>query len=247
MKSPLPIGVVRRRSSVPVWRSRRVATEVTRNMTIIGKTPSRAGPMASKTGRAVEDPGEQPEQHAGDDDERAMVRWSVRTWRSTRPEVATASPAFMTRSFPRTGGLGIDEGEEGGSASTAPVCSSSSAGVTSARTRPSRSRSSRSQRVGLVHDVARHDERVAAAGEVAEEVPEVAAQHRVEARRSARRARAGSADRGARRRGRRATPGPRRGPGRAGRRRTRGRPRRGCGRRRRAARHRACRRRGRSR
>ena len=33
----------------------------------------------------------------------------------------------------------------------------------------------------LVHDVARHDERVPAVGEVAEEVPEVAAQHRVEA------------------------------------------------------------------
>ena len=34
---------------------------------------------------------------------------------------------------------------------------------------------------GLVHDVARHDERVPAFGEVAEELPQVAAQHRVEA------------------------------------------------------------------
>ena len=50
MKSPLPIGVVSRRSRVPDWRSRRVATEVTMNMTTIGKTPSRAGPIASKTG-----------------------------------------------------------------------------------------------------------------------------------------------------------------------------------------------------
>ena len=50
MKSPLPMGVVSSRSSVPDWRSRSVATEVTMNITTIGKMPTSEGPMWSKTG-----------------------------------------------------------------------------------------------------------------------------------------------------------------------------------------------------
>ena len=45
---------------------------------------------------------------------------------------------------------------------------------------PSRISSSRSQRVGLVHDVAGDQQRGAGVGEPVEELPQVAAQHRVE-------------------------------------------------------------------
>lgn len=89
MMSNLRIGMVSSRSSVPVERSRSVATEVTRNITMDGKIPSSGPPILSnkcccpswsRRSRASST--------HGTTSLRAIVRGSWRSWRRTRTAVA---------------------------------------------------------------------------------------------------------------------------------------------------------------
>ena len=149
-RSPLPSGIVSSRSSVPVRRSRRVAMLVTRNITTNGKTPSSGAPMWSKTGVSLVDPGQQPEQHAGHDDEQAERAGVV-------PDLAQHAAAGGERSArgscrhrsacgPRA--RAVDEGEEGLlDVGRRRWRRARRARVSSASSRPSRMSSSRSQRV----------------------------------------------------------------------------------------------------
>ena len=92
-KSSLPIGIASSRSSVPEVRSRSVVTEVTRNMMMNGISASSAGPRLEKPS-----PGSPSNIHQsrvisahGSTSSIARVRWSRRSWVSTR--VATAPVA----------------------------------------------------------------------------------------------------------------------------------------------------------
>ena len=88
---PRVTGVVMSRSRVPDCRSRSVATLVTRNITMSGKRPSSSGPNWSRTGVPSNIQAMSPTMRHGSPMSRAMVRGSLRIWRSTRPAVATVS------------------------------------------------------------------------------------------------------------------------------------------------------------
>ena len=66
----MPSGIVISRSSVPVVRSRSIVIEVTRNITMNGKSPSSGAPICWNTGRvAVEDVLEQHQQDGRHDEQ----------------------------------------------------------------------------------------------------------------------------------------------------------------------------------
>jgi hypothetical protein len=92
----LPIGIVNSRASVPVERSRSVATEVTMNMMIAGKTASSGPPTRSKVA------GESWNIHhirltskAGITISIATVRWSRRNWAITRDVIANVTRSVI--------------------------------------------------------------------------------------------------------------------------------------------------------
>ena len=132
----------------------------------------------------------------------ATVRWSCRSWPSTRRAVASVRVAVIG-ARPRRG-----RGRRA-PCPAAPVASSRPCGVSSASRCPSRRRSRRSQRDRLVHHVARDEQGRAGVGEPVEEVPTGRGAAPGRAPRWARRARAAPATRAARWRAR---------PGSAGRR-----------------------------
>ena len=153
-------------------------------MTTNGKMPSSGAPMLVEGRGAVEDPGEQADEHAGHDDQQregpvvvAQLgrapggRWPGRRGAHGRLSVPARSVAVG----------GIDQVEErrldvggAGAARAAP------SGVSSASSRPSRISSSRSQRAASSMTWLLTSRVVAAVGEPAEQRPEVAPQHRVE-------------------------------------------------------------------
>ena len=135
---------------MPDVRSRRVATEVTRNITTNGKMPSSGAPMLVE-GRRCRGRSRRAARAArtGTTSISARVRWSWRSWARTRPAVAgarrlmtgsIAAAAWRSACGRRGRGSGLDIGGRR-------CWSSSAAGVSSASSRPSRISSSRSQRV----------------------------------------------------------------------------------------------------
>ena len=81
---------------VLVARSRRVATEVTRNMTIRGKIPSRGGPnRLNSPSRPWRIQASNPMRTAGTANSIATVRGSCRSCRRTRPVVAPVRRRVM--------------------------------------------------------------------------------------------------------------------------------------------------------
>ena len=162
------------RSSVPLVRSRSIATLVTRNIVTNGNTPRSIRPTRSNVCRlAVEDPVQQRHQHARDDHEqrdRAVVAPELlehpagRGQRHADAHAGTAStdPHERLLEVVRAGALaqlgGRAVGDDRALAhQQQPVAA-----------------------VGLVHHVAGDQQRGAVGGEVVEESPEVAPQQRVE-------------------------------------------------------------------
>jgi hypothetical protein len=95
-KSSLPIGIVNSRDSVPVERSRRVATDVTTNMMIDGNTASSGPPIRSKTiGESLNIHHIRLTSSAGSTISIATVRWSRRSCASTRAATANVTRAVI--------------------------------------------------------------------------------------------------------------------------------------------------------
>ena len=182
-------------------RSRRVATLVTRNITIIGNSPTSSGPNWSSTGVPSNIQAIRPISTHGSRMTSAIVRLSWRSWREhpargrggerrhpaaalrgRRPEVRrdAVGGVHATAPFARRGPGLVDQGEE------RPL------GVGRAGAREQlvergvgehRAAAQQDQPVAagrLVHHVAGHQQAHAVAGEPVEQVPQVAAQHRVE-------------------------------------------------------------------
>ena len=176
----MPIGIASSRSRVPEERSRSVVTLVTRNITMKGNSASSAGPKRSKTGST-----EASNIHHssvisthGSTSSIASVRWSRRSWVSTRAATAAVIRGAHAASARRAVG---DEGQEGrldvrGAGRLADL----GRGVVGDDP-PLAHQQQPVAAVGLVHDVAGDEDRGAAVGEPVEQLPEVAAQHGVEA------------------------------------------------------------------
>ena len=139
----MPIGIDSSRSRVPEERSRSVVTLVTRNITMKGNIASSAGPKRSKRppGRSANIHHSRVISTHGTTSSIASVRWSRRTWRSTRPATARVTRALM----PRLPGPRRGAGRPA-RCPAAPVRRRISSGEPSAMIRPSRISSSRSQR-----------------------------------------------------------------------------------------------------
>ena len=86
--SALPIGRVISRSSVPDVRSRSMATLVTRNITSSGKKPDEQRTELVEHRVPSNIQAISPSSTHGSRTTRAMVRWSWRSWVSTRRVVA---------------------------------------------------------------------------------------------------------------------------------------------------------------
>jgi hypothetical protein len=86
----LAIGIASSRSRVPLERSRNVVTLVTRNMMMNGNSASSAGPIWSKISELVSSNIHHSSviSRHGTTSSIATVRWSRRSWSSTRPATA---------------------------------------------------------------------------------------------------------------------------------------------------------------
>jgi len=88
-KSSFAIGIVNSRDSVPLDRSRSVATDVTTNMMIAGNTASSGPPKRSKAfGESMNIHHIRLTSSVGSTISIATVRWSRRSWARTRAATA---------------------------------------------------------------------------------------------------------------------------------------------------------------
>ena len=139
----MPIGIASSRSRVPPERSRSVVTLVTRNITMKGNIASSAGPIRSNVlpGRSSNIHHSRLISRHGSTSMIARVRWSRRSWVSTRAAMAKVMRGFMPPLLARSRGTPARCRLLGPAA-----FSLISVGVPSAMNTPSRIRSSRSQR-----------------------------------------------------------------------------------------------------
>ena len=91
----MPIGIVIRRSSVAVVRSRSVVIDVTMNMIANGKTASSAGAAALNACSVLNTNRRRTISSDGTSTIIATVRWSWRSWVRMRRAVASANVTFM--------------------------------------------------------------------------------------------------------------------------------------------------------
>jgi hypothetical protein len=96
-RSSLPSGVVIRRSSVPLVRSRSVPTLVTMNITMKGNTPKRIGPNRSKTPGWFRTYLSRTMSRLGTPMSIPSVRRSCRSWARMRRVVASVIVRLMPR------------------------------------------------------------------------------------------------------------------------------------------------------
>ena len=153
-----------------------MATLVTMNITTKGNTPSRGAPMPSKTGVSLKIQASSPSRTHGTTSISPMVRWSARSWASTRPAVARVRcsvhrAASSARSM---------RDRKAPSASAAPVRASSSGRVVVGEDLALAQQQEPVAAARLVHDVARHEQRTPLGRKAVEQVPQVATQDRVE-------------------------------------------------------------------
>ena len=104
-----------------------------------------------------------------------MVRGSRRSWVSTRAATAKVIRGASCRRLVST------SARNAVSTSSAPACCLIAAGVSVGQDRALAHQQQPVAALGLVHDVAGHEDGGAAVGELVEQLPQVAAQHRVEA------------------------------------------------------------------
>ena len=168
-------------------RSRRVATLVTMNMTTNGKTPSSAGPIRSKmsTGQVGVDPGEQAEQHARHHDHQgdgAVVAAQLAQDAARGGEGDPASVHAAAPCRPAVGRVrGVDQREEGllGVVGAGALEQLGQRGVAEDAARRAAAAAGRSATASSMTWLETNTVRPSR-GEPAEQVPQVAPQHRVE-------------------------------------------------------------------
>ena len=185
-RSPLPSGVVSSRSRVPLVRSRRVddARDDEHDDEREDAEQRRADPVEDVAGQVGVDPREQAEQHARHHDHQG-------------------DGAVVGAQLAQDAARGGEGDPEVHAACTAAAPPSAASAASMRRGRPARHRRCRCARAargsvesaedapvaqqqqpvaarGLVHDVARHEHGAPLAGEPAEQVPQLAAEHGVE-------------------------------------------------------------------
>ncbi len=185
----MPIGIASSRSRVPLERSRSVVTLVTRNITMNGNIASSAGPNRSKVaGRSPSNIHQSSviSRHGSTSSMRRACGGRGGAGCSTRPATARVIRGVMPRRLHDREERRLDVGRRRPSRLI-------SSGVPSAMIRAVAHQQQPVAALGLVHHVAGDEDRRPVVGEAVEQRPQVAAQHRVEARPWARRARAGRA------------------------------------------------------
>ena len=190
------MGMVINRSSVPEVRSRRVVTDVIRNMITSGKMPSSGAPIWSKIRPPVVDPPQQRHQQRGDGDEqrhRPVVVADLgehalgRGQRQVRVHAVLPSASgsastgqILGRSAGRCLDPVVDQVQEDllgvGLAGQRLELRQGPVGEELGLAEQEQPVAAR----GLIHDVAGHEQGDAAVGEAPEEVPQVPAQHGIE-------------------------------------------------------------------
>ena len=170
----LASGSVISRSSVPVVRSRSIAIEVTRNMTMNGNSPHSGAPIAlerraaGRRRRSAAAPAERRARRAaarscaGRGGSASSTRWAV----ASVTRALTPPPASITARNARP-------------RSCSPVRSRSACGVVG-RASPPRASAAAVAFARLVHHVARDEQRRARRGQLVERLPQLGAQHRIQ-------------------------------------------------------------------